>query len=93
MIQKRALTLSCWSLTSDFHSPLLGTSTGDPTHDKVMWKRPDRQGRSGLKGLPWTCSSIYPETKVYLSTVYYIMPFTNSSDINILSLKKINLGL
>ena len=33
-------------------------------------------------GTPSTCSSIYPETKVCLSTVYYIMPFTNSSDIN-----------
>ena len=25
---------------------------GDPTHDKVMWKRPDRQGGSGLEGFP-----------------------------------------
>ena len=55
---------------------------GDPTHDKVMWRRPDKHGGSGLEGLPWTCSSIYPETKICLSPVYYIMPFTNSSDIN-----------
>ena len=34
------------------------------------------------QGTPWTCSSIYPETKVCLSTVYYIILFTNSSDIN-----------
>ena len=43
-----------------------------------------------------------PKTKICLSTVYYIMPFTNSSDINraihlltgpfYLSLEKINLG-
>ena len=34
------------------------------------------------RGTPWTCLSIYPKTKVCLSTVYYIMPFTNSSDIS-----------
>jgi len=27
-----------------------GASTGLPTHDKVMWESPDRQGESGLKG-------------------------------------------
>ena len=27
-----------------------GASTGDPTHDKVMRKRPDGQGESGLEG-------------------------------------------
>ena len=31
---------------------LPGASTGDPTHDKVMWRRPDMQGGSGLEGLP-----------------------------------------
>ena len=25
---------------------------GDPTHDKVMRERPDRQGESGLEGPP-----------------------------------------
>ena len=59
-----------------------GASTGDPIHDKVIWRTPVKHGGSGLEGLPWTCSSIYPETKICLSTVYYIMPFTNSSDIN-----------
>ena len=29
-----------------------GASTVDPTHDKVMQRRPDRQGGSGLQGLP-----------------------------------------
>ena len=28
----------------------MGTVVGDPTHDKVMRKRPDMQGRSGHKG-------------------------------------------
>ena len=27
-----------------------GASTRDPTHDKVMMRRPDKQGRSGLHG-------------------------------------------
>ena len=31
---------------------VLGASTGDPTHDKVMRRRPDRQGGLGLEGLP-----------------------------------------
>ena len=56
---------------------VLGAITGDPTHDKVMRKRPDKQG---LKEPPWTCSSIYPKTRICLS--YCFMPFTNSSDIN-----------
>ena len=58
---------------------LPGASTGDPTHDKVMWKRPDKQGRSGLKG-PHGPARAYPKTRICLS--YYFVPFTNSSDIN-----------
>ena len=34
--------------------------------------------RIRTRGTPWTGSSIYPDTKICLSTVYYIMPFTNS---------------
>ena len=33
-----------------FHCFLPGASTRDPTHDKVMRRRPDKQGRSGLQG-------------------------------------------
>ena len=58
---------------------MLGASTGDPTHDKVMWRRPDRQGRSGLEGLPGPAQASTPNQNL---SVYYIMPFTNSSDIN-----------
>ena len=29
---------------------LLGAGTWDPTHDKVVRRRPDKQGRSGLQG-------------------------------------------
>ena len=32
---------------------MLGASTGDPTHDKVMWKRPDEQGEIRTRGTPW----------------------------------------
>ena len=31
---------------------LLGASTGDPTHDKVMWKSLAGKAGSGLEGLP-----------------------------------------
>ena len=40
-----------------------GASTGDPTHDKVMWKRPARQGGSGLKGLPGPARALTPKPK------------------------------
>ena len=52
-----------------------------PPMTKVMWRRPDRQRQIRTRGIPWTCSSIYPETKICLSTVYYIIPFNLSSDI------------
>ena len=44
----------CWVLSQLFHSPLSlssmpGASTRGPTHDKVMRRRPDKQGRSGLQ--------------------------------------------
>ena len=53
-----------------------------PPMTKVMQRRPDRQRQSRTQGIPWTCSSICPKTKICLSAVYYIMPFTNSFDIN-----------
>ena len=71
---------------------LPAASTEDPTHDKVMWKRPDEQGGSGLEGPPGPTRASTPKPEsVCLS--YYFMPFINSSDINHLSLEKINLGL
>ena len=46
------------------HSPWVpGASTGDPTHDKVMWRRPDRQGGSGLEGLPGPARASTPKPK------------------------------
>ena len=32
--------------------PVLGASMGDPTHDKVMRRRPDKQGFR-TRGTPW----------------------------------------
>ena len=49
---------------------------------KFLQRRPDRQRRIRTQGIPSTCLSICPKTKICLSTVYYIIPFTNSPDIN-----------
>ena len=67
-------------------------SLGHLAHDKVMQKSPDEQGLR-TRWTPWTCSSIYPQTRICLS--YYFMSFTSSSDISKgLSLtKRVNLGL
>ena len=54
-------------------------SLGHPTHDKVMWKSSDEQGLR-TRWTPWTCSSIYPRTRICLSS--YFMSFTSSSDIS-----------
>ena len=42
------LTSCCLAQFLTGHVP--GTSTRDPIHDKVMRRRPDKQGRSGLQG-------------------------------------------
>ena len=49
---------SCFSDTK-----LPGSSTGDPTHDKVMQRRPDRQGGSGLEGLHGPAQALTPQPK------------------------------
>ena len=38
----------CWTISSSATLP--GAVVGDPTHDKVMRRRPDTQGHSGYKG-------------------------------------------
>ena len=70
----------------------LRESLGHPTHDKVMRKSPDEQGLR-TRWTPWTCLSIYPQTRICLSS--YFMSFTSSSDISrVLSLtKRVNLWL
>ena len=40
-----------------------GASMGAPTHDNVMRKRPDRQGGSGLEGLPGPARAPTPKPK------------------------------
>ena len=76
----RQAPLSVGLPRQEYWSELLpGASTGDPTHDKVMWKRPDEQGESGLKGPPGPAQA-HPQTRICLS--YYFMSFTNSSDNN-----------
>ena len=47
----------------------LRKSLGHPTHDKVMWKSPDEQVLR-TRRIHWTCSSIYPRTRICLS--YYL---------------------
>ena len=71
---------------------LPGASTGDPTHDKVMWKRPDEQGRSGLEGPPGPAraSTPKPESILCLSSTLLTLMGTIPDH---LSLEKINLGL
>ena len=58
----------CWWLP--------GASTGDPTHDKVMWRRPDRQGGSGLEGLPGPAraSTLKPKSVCLLFTILCLSP-------------------
>ena len=76
-----------------------GASTGDPIHDKVMRKRPDRQGGSGLKGLPGPARASTPEpTSVcLLFTILCLLPtlltLTGAYPRPPFSEKKINLGL
>ena len=55
---------------------MLGASTGDPTHDKVMWRRPDRQGGSGLEGLrgPARAPTPKPKSVCLLFTILCLSP-------------------
>ena len=61
------------------NTALLGATTGDPTRDKVMWKRTVKQGFRTQQA-PKAFLSIYP--KIRIGLFYYFMTFTNSSDIN-----------
>ena len=56
------------SLAGDlFNNGLLG----DPTHDKVMWKRSDEQGGSELKGPPGSARASTPKPKSVYCLLYY----------------------
>ena len=75
-----------------------GASTRNPAHGKGH-EEETRQAKASRisREPPWTYSSIYPKARICLP--YYIMPFTNSSDINRglsphhLFLEKVNLEL
>ena len=47
---------------------------GDPTHDKLMWKRPDEQGGSGLKGLPGPARASTPKPESVCLTILCLSP-------------------
>ena len=51
-----------------------GASTGDPTHDKIMWKRSDEQGGSGLKGPPGSAWASTPKPESVCLTILCLSP-------------------
>ena len=53
---------------------LPGASTEDPTHDKVMWKRPDEQGGSGLEGPPGPAQASTPKPESICLTILCLSP-------------------
>ena len=55
--------VSCHLPSHFMRYALPGASTGDPTHEKVMRKRPDWHGRSGLEGLPGPARASTPKPK------------------------------
>ena len=64
-----------------FQGKLPGASTRNPAHGKGHEEETRQAKVSRIsREPPWTYSSIYPKTRICLP--YYIMPFTNSSDIN-----------
>ena len=51
-----------------------GASTGNPTHGKVMWKRPDGQGGSGLEGTPRPAQTSTPKPESVCLTILCLPP-------------------
>ena len=52
---------------------LPGASTGDLIHDKVMWKRPDKQGFR-TRETPWTCWASSPKPESVCLTILCLSP-------------------
>ena len=50
-----------WALAT-----LPGANTRDPTHDKVMRRKADRQGRSGFQGFRKAAPSAYLKDDIFL---------------------------
>ena len=53
-----------------------GNSTGDPTHDKVMWKSLTGQGGSGIKGSSAQASTPKPESVCFIISCLSPTPLT-----------------
>ena len=78
---KRVFILELWiksnripsqtSLNKIGNGLVLGASAGDPTHDKVMRRRPDKQGGSGLKGLPGPARASTPNQNLSVCCILY----------------------
>ena len=47
---------------------------GDPTHEKVMWKRPGKQGGSGLEGPPGPAQASKPKPESVCLTILCLSP-------------------
>ena len=75
---------------------LPGASTGDLTHDKVMWKRPDKQGFR-TRGTPRPAQASTPKPESVCLTILCLLPtlltLTGGYPRPPFSEKKINLGL
>ena len=53
---------------------LPGATTGDPAHDKVMWKSHDEQGGSWLKEPPESARASTPKPKSVCLTILCLSP-------------------
>ena len=51
-----------------------GASTGESAHEKVMWKRPDEQDRSGLEGPPGPPQASTPKPESVCLTILCLSP-------------------
>ena len=52
---------------------MAGASMGDPTHDKVMWKRPDKQGFR-TRGTPRPAQASTPKPESVCLTILCLLP-------------------
>ena len=63
-----------------------GANTGDPSHDKVMQKRPDGQGGAGLEGPPGPARASTPKPESVCLAILCLSK--NSSDIQFSSVSQ-----
>ena len=59
---------------------LPGANTRDPTHDKVMRRKPDRQGRSGFQGFRKAPPGAHLKDDIYLSDACFNRLLPNFCD-------------